>query len=69
MSIILKDKKVSDLTAGELKSLIKETIYELVDPDYGLVLRSETEEALKKSIESKERITVEKVAEDLGLNW
>jgi ABC-type glutathione transport system ATPase component len=69
MSIILKDKKVSDLTAGELKSLIKETIYELVDPDYGLVLRSEIEEALKKSIESKERIPVEKVAEDLGLNW
>jgi len=69
MSIILKDKKVRDLTAGELKSLIKETIYKLVDPDYGLVLKPEIEEALKKSIESKERIPVEKVAEDLGLNW
>jgi len=33
------------------------------------VLRPEIEEALKKSIESKERIDVEKVAEDLGLNW
>jgi hypothetical protein len=69
MSIILKDKKVRDLTTGELKSLIKETIYKLVDPDYGLVLKPEIEEALKKSIESKERIPVEKVAEDLGLNW
>jgi len=69
MSTILKDKKVSDLTAEELKSLIRETIYELIDPDYGLVLRPEIEEALKKSIESKERIDVEKVAEDLGLNW
>jgi hypothetical protein len=69
MSTAMGDKKVSDLTAGELKSLIRETIYELIDPDYGLVLKSDVEEALKKSIESKERIHVEKVADELGLKW
>jgi hypothetical protein len=69
MSTATGDKKVSDLTAGELKSLIRETIYELIDPDYGLVLKSDVEEALKKSIESKERIHVEKVADELGLKW
>ena len=69
MSTAMGDKKVSDLTAGELKSLIRETIYELIDPDYGLVLKSDVEEALKKSIESKEKIHVEKVADELGLKW
>ena len=69
MSAIIRDKKVSDLTAGELKSLVRETIYELIDPDYGLVLRPEVEETLRKSVESKERIHVKKVAEVLGLKW
>ncbi len=69
MPTITKDKKVSDLTAEELKALIRETIYEMIDPDSGLELRSEVEEALRKSVESKERIPVEKVAEDLGLKW
>ncbi len=69
MSTIAENKRVSEMTVGELKELIRDTIYELIDPDYGLELRSEVEEALRKSCESKERIPVEKVAEDLGLKW
>lgn len=69
MSTVTEDKKVSDMTAGELKALIRETIYGLIDPDYGLELRPEVEESLRKSVESEERIPVEKVAAELGLKW
>ncbi|MGB9714821.1 MAG: hypothetical protein ACPL1G_00185 [Thermodesulfovibrionales bacterium] len=69
MSAVTDDRKVSDMTVKELKELIRDIIYELLDPDYGLELRPEIEEVLRKSIESKERIPVEKVAEELGLKW
>ena len=38
-----KRKKVSDMTVKELKTLIKDTVQELIDPDYGLELRPEVE--------------------------
>ncbi len=57
------------MTARELKSLIRDTIHELIDPDYGLELRPEIEEELRKSIKSKKRTTAEKVASELGLEW
>lgn len=69
MPTITENKKVSDMTAGELKELIRDIINELLDPDYGLELRPEVEEELRKSVESKERIPIEKVAKDLGLKW
>lgn len=62
-------KKVSDITIGELKSLLKETIFELFDPDYRLELRAEIKESLKKSLKSKERIPASKVANELNLKW
>ncbi len=63
------DRKVSDLTVNDLRRLIRDTIYEFVDSDFGLELRPEVEEALRESLKSKERIPVDKVAEELGLNW
>lgn len=69
MSTIKEDKKVSEMTVGELKTLIRNTVHEVIDPDYGLELRQEVEEALRKSVKSKKRTPVEKVAEDLGLQW
>ena len=69
MPATLEDKKVSDMTVGELKSLIRDAINELIDPDYGLELRPEVEEELKKSLEAKERIPVEEVAKELKLRW
>jgi len=69
MSAVSEDRKISDMTVGELRSIIRDAINELIDPDYGLELRYEVEEALRNSLESKERIPVEKVVEELGLKW
>jgi len=57
------------MTVGELKTIIKDTIHEVIDPDYGLELKPEVEKALNKSLKSKKRTSVEKVAKDLGLKW
>ncbi len=69
MPTTAKNKRVSDMTVGELKTIIKDTIHEVIDPDYGLELKPEVEKALNKSLKSKKRTSVEKVAEDLGLKW
>ena len=69
MIINQENKKVGDMTVKELKELIKSVLYEIIDPDYGLELRPEVEEELKKSLESKERIPVEEIIEELGLKW
>ena len=63
------DKKVSNMTVKELKKLIKDTVLEVIDPDYGLELRPEVEKELLESMKSKERIPVEDVAKELGLKW
>lgn len=57
------------MTIGELRTLIRDTINELIDPDYGLELRPEVRESLSKSLKSKKRTPVEKVAAELGLKW
>lgn len=70
MSILMEDKKVSDMTVGELKAIIRNTLYELIDSDYGLELRPEVEEALRESIRQKERgegIPLEEVKKRLML--
>ncbi|GMR03449.1 MAG: hypothetical protein BMS9Abin21_298 [Thermodesulfovibrionia bacterium] len=69
MPTTAKNKRVSDMTVGELKTIIKDTIHEVIDPDYGLELRPEVEKELTKSLKSKKRTSVGKVAEDLGLKW
>lgn len=58
------------MTAEELQELIRNTLCELIDPDYGLELRPEIEESLKKSIRQKERgegVTLEEAKKKLGL--
>ena len=42
----ISDKKISDMTASELKKLIKDTVLEVIDPDYGFELRPEVEKEL-----------------------
>ena len=44
-------------------------VKEAIDPDYGLELRPEVKKELMESLQSKERILVEDVAEKLGLKW
>ena len=69
MATVTKEKKVGDMTVKELKALIRDSIHEVIDPDYGLELKPEVEESLKKSLKSKKRTDVEKVAGELGLKW
>ncbi len=70
MGTVTKEKKVADMTVGELQEIIRKTISEFLDPDYGLELRPEIEKELEKSLKQKERaegIPLEKVIKELGL--
>ena len=56
------------MTVKELKKLIKDTVLEVIDPDYGLELRPEVEKELLESKKKKEKgIPLEKVIKELGL--
>lgn len=39
----------------ELKKLLRETLEEFLDPDFGLELRAEVKQALAKSLEEKKK--------------
>jgi hypothetical protein len=67
---ITSDRKVADITLGELKELIKEVMLEALDPDYGLELQDEVVQALRESFQEKERgegIALEEAKNRLGL--
>ena len=53
MSTAIEEKKISDMTGKELKDLIKDTVLEVVDPDYGLELRPEVVVELSESLKEK----------------
>jgi hypothetical protein len=53
MQTAIKTKKVGNMTTAELKNLIKDTLFEVIDPDYGLELRAEVEKELLKSRKQK----------------
>jgi len=57
------------MTGKELKTLIKDTVLELIDPDYELELKPDIEEELYESMRSTRRITAEEVAKELGIEW
>jgi hypothetical protein len=66
--------KISDLTMDELKELVKgivdDRLRELLgDPDLGMDLGDAARTRLKASLASRERITGDEVAEQLGLRW
>ena len=62
------NKKISDMTVKELKKLIKDTVLDVIDPDYGLELRPEVEKELLESKKKKEKgIPLETVVKELGL--
>lgn len=69
MDTNIEEKKLSDMTGKELKTLIKDTVLELIDPDYELELRPDVENELTESMRSTKRITAEEVAKELGLEW
>ena len=49
MPLGVKTKKVGEMTTIELKNLIRDTLFEVIDPDYGLELRPEVEKELQES--------------------
>jgi len=66
------------MTIDQLKGLIRETVEEkleemLGDPDWGLELKDEVHERLKRSLEETERgvsgIAVDDVVKKTGLRW
>ncbi len=68
MPTIKEDRKITDMTVGELKGLIRNTVLELLDPDYGLELKPEVEEELRESLKkSGEGVPLEEVKKQLGL--
>lgn len=70
MRSLTKNIKVMNMSADDLKILIKDVIYEVMDPDYGLELRGEVEKSLKESIRQKERgegLPLKEVKKSLGL--
>jgi hypothetical protein len=69
MAVITETKRVNEITVGELKGVIRETMQELYDPDYGMELAPEVEKELMESLVSPQRIPASEVAKGLGLNW
>ncbi|MGK7887324.1 MAG: hypothetical protein AB4057_22180 [Crocosphaera sp.] len=70
--------QVKELTVEELKHLIQQTVEEtinsiLFDPDENKQLKPEVKEQLLNSLKRTENgekgISVEEVAQQLGLNW
>lgn len=67
MPSVKEDRKISEMTVGELKSVIRDTVLELLDPDYGLELREDFISKLESSISTPERIPFDTVKKKLGL--
>ena len=70
MPTTIEDKKITELTVSDLKSLIRDVLSDLIDPDYGLELRPEVEKELRESMKQKERgegLPLQEVKKRLGL--
>ncbi len=64
--------KVADLTVAELRSLIRETVWDAMreaDPDAGLELSDEIIAILSQPEPSEGRISVQELAASVGLKW
>ncbi len=70
MPTTIEDKKISELTVSDLKTLIRDVFVELIDPDNGLELRPEVEQELRESMKQKDKgqgLPLEEVKKRLGL--
>ena len=70
MQLVVKTKKVGEMTTIELKNLIKDTLFEVIDPDYGLELRPEVEKELRESRKQKKSgkgVSLKDAKKHLGL--
>ena len=65
---------ISTLSLAELKHLVEGIVDDrlrvlLGDPDLGAALEASVRDRLKQSLTSRERITGDEVAAQLGLRW
>lgn len=70
MPTTIEDKKITELTVRDLKTLIRGVLSELIDPDYGLELRPEVEKELRESMKQNERgegLPLQEVKKRLGI--
>ena len=70
MKTAVKTKKVGDMTTAELKNLIRDTLFEVIDPDHGLELRTEVEKELlqtRKQRKSGHGLSLKETKKHLGL--
>ena len=56
MPATIEDKKITELTVSDLKTLIRDVFSELIDRDYGLELRPEVEKELRESMKQMEKV-------------
>jgi hypothetical protein len=49
MHTTVRSKKIGDMTVDELRSVIRDTMHEFIDPDHGLTLQPTIEGELKES--------------------
>lgn len=62
--------KVVEISEEKLRKIIRETLEEFFDPDYGLSLRKEFVELLKRSKEEESReelISLEEIKKELNI--
>ena len=70
MHTTAKTRKIGDMTVDELRNVIRDTMHEFIDPDYGLALRPEIEKELKESRKQRKRgegISLDAARKQLGL--
>ena len=70
MHTTIKAKKIGDMTVDELRNVIRDTMHEFIDPDYGLTLKPEIEKELSASRKQRKKgggITLNAVKKQLRL--
>ena len=70
MHTAVKPRKIGDMTVDELRSVIRDTMHEFIDPDHGLALRPAIEEELKASKKKRKKgagISLSTARKRLGL--
>jgi hypothetical protein len=70
MHTTVKPRKIGDMTVDELRSVIRDTMHEFIDPDHGLILRPTVEKELKESRKERKKgagISLSTAKQRLGL--
>jgi hypothetical protein len=70
MHTAVKPRKIGDMTVDELRSVIRDTMHEFIDPDHGLILRPTVEGELKESRKERKKgsgISLSTARKRLGL--